>query len=284
MDCTHFIKIIVLLLFQNNFIGGLGIKTDVDDADVCTFLLQNFASASAEFMFCSISNARPIQMCTLCVDSYSGVVEGHSNIFRVEESENKTCRDELINLDRLAIIEAGYSYIRDLWLKANCKNCFLPNPNTTTPFQLSNETKEFQRLHLELKKCLDANYNESTREYNREVCKICSSKYSDMNTFYGNLKKDLNDLLCMDIVDSMNVTQNLWSDRLHCGETIMFLEWQLITYTTVVLIIPIVFYLCAWRFTKTKPSDVSHQKRLSERIREKWRSRTGSMASQIRFH
>lgn len=188
-------------------------------------------------------------------------------------------------------------------------DCFLPNQDATPTFQLSNETIEFQRLHSELNKCLESNYNDTSKEYNREVCKICSSKYFEMNRFYGNLKKDLNDLVCMDIVDSvsfskcrfifhfyfkykwfknifhhqMNVTQNLWSDRLHCGETVMFLQWQLLTLTSIVLIIPIVFYICAWKFTKTKPSDVSYQKRLSERIREKWRSRTGSIASQIRF-
>lgn len=38
------------------------------------------------------------------------------------ESPNTTCKDKFINLDRLEIFEAGYTYIKDLWIKGQCKS------------------------------------------------------------------------------------------------------------------------------------------------------------------
>lgn len=77
----------------------------------------------------------------------------------------------------------------------------------------------------------------------------------------------------------MNTTQNLWSNVLHCGETVMTGEIPLLVATSVFLFLPVIFYFCIWSFTTARPSAVSQQKRLSQRFRERWRSRTGSTVS-----
>ena len=81
----------------------------------------------------------------------------------------------------------------------------------------------------------------------------------------------------------MNTTQNLWSNVLHCGETIMTTEIPLLVSTSIFLLLPVIFYFCLWRFGTATPSAVSVQKRLSQRFKERWRSRTGSTASHFRW-
>lgn len=171
----------------------------------CASLLQDFAVACADFMLCSISNARPIRMCSSCIKSYNDVMDRHSKIFENGESPNTSCIDKFINLDRLEIFEAGYSYVQELWNKGQCRNCFVEGTNNSLPFELSNSTKQFQKLYLDTNQCLEDRYNSSTKTYDPDVCNACSDKYCQMNGYYSRLKESLGDgQLCMDIVDTVS--------------------------------------------------------------------------------
>lgn len=84
--------------------------------------------------------------------------------------------------------------------------CFIEDTNVALPFELSNSTKEFNKLYLDTNQCLADNYNETSKKYNQNVCENCSLNYCKMNGFYGNLKQDLGDgQLCMDIVDTVSI-------------------------------------------------------------------------------
>lgn len=90
----------------------------LDEAD-CEIALQRFAETSSGFTFCSINYSRPIHFCELCIDPYMNVLSAHQTILTAEVNGTK-CKDKLINVDRLEVIESIFSNMQDMWKRAYC--------------------------------------------------------------------------------------------------------------------------------------------------------------------
>ncbi|KAK6619806.1 hypothetical protein RUM44_006205 [Polyplax serrata] len=243
----------------------------------CTMLIDNFAISSASFINCTLQNARPVQMCCSCAAAYSSAIINFENISKSQVKSNSICDEKLLNQDRLAVFETTVSYIQMIWAKGQCSNCL---DTESKGLQPSNSTKEFKKFYEETNSCLSNHYDPSNKTYNKDVCQNCSSVYFRMNKFYSDLKEHSgNGLVCMDIVDTMNVTQHLWSNLLHCGKTIPTFESPLMVSCVMVLMLSIAFYLGALKFSKTRSATVLHRNRLSQRFGERWRNRAGSSIS-----
>ncbi|XP_071455480.1 osteopetrosis-associated transmembrane protein 1 isoform X2 [Hetaerina americana] len=169
-----------------------------DKNKTCDKLQSKFAFAAQDFISCSIVNARPITFCEGCVTSYLDVLSVHQEIST--GSENGThCRNELINVDRLEIIETLYNNIDSLWTRGECNHCFEVNTNGSTTSKLNNSTKTFQTLNSVVRKCVIDNMPRDKPD----ICEICHDSYEKLNEFYNELKHSENPShICMDIVDS----------------------------------------------------------------------------------
>ncbi|PSN50720.1 hypothetical protein C0J52_01184 [Blattella germanica] len=120
------------------------------------------------------------------------------------------CKMELVNLDRLEVIEGAYNYVFNLWQRGHCDNCI----------------KEF--------------YNASSETYIPEVCQNCTDVYCSLNKYYDDLKESAQDgILCMDIVDTMNSTRTKWSKELGCSTAGLKAEAPLIVSVLLILTTPI---------------------------------------------
>lgn len=90
-----------------------------EDMTECELALEKFAQSSSNYTLCTIRNSQPIRACELCVDSYMDVKAAHENILTSEINGTK-CKDKLINLDRLEIIESTFRGIKDIWYRGFC--------------------------------------------------------------------------------------------------------------------------------------------------------------------
>ncbi|KAJ1528612.1 hypothetical protein ONE63_007011 [Megalurothrips usitatus] len=228
----------------------------------CTVLLESYADASASFTFCAVNHARPIRICEKCVTLYHDVYEAHYNIVQVEDGKgNKKCKEQLMNLDRLEVIEDGYNYIEGLWDRASCKSCF-ESKNST---MLTNNTINFMNMLNVTHECFNEHKVDDDK-YDKTVCKDCETKYCDMNKFYDSLKTE-QDNLCMDVVDSMNITRMMWNDKLHCKDKTRKPDVVFLAVSSTVAALPVLFYLGAKLFTTVIRNQLQMQKRLAEVLR-----------------
>jgi hypothetical protein len=115
----------------------------------CEELLMDYAALTANFTRCFIQHARPITVCQNCIDDYVQVLESYTNITEVnthavstksncitplihynfyklfqlkDDSTGKACKLELINVDRLEVIEKSFEYVTLEWKSAFCSS------------------------------------------------------------------------------------------------------------------------------------------------------------------
>lgn len=115
--------------------------------DNCEVLLEQYATITANFTRCVIRHARPIRICQKCIQEYVAVEKSHDDIlkvietyfiiflsrhkyivafhFQLHEKSGETCQTELLNVDRLDLIEASFKFVKDLWKKADCNSNIL---------------------------------------------------------------------------------------------------------------------------------------------------------------
>lgn len=228
----------------------------------CSTLLENFANSSAHFTYCAIKNARPIRICSECFQKFQEVVDVHNNISKMEdESGIKICKQQLMNLDRLEVIEKGFLYITDMWDSAHCKNCLSIGNRT----EVSNTTMHFMQLRDITKECFK-NHSSGGETYDQSVCVDCEKVYCDMNKFYDSLKTTQGDV-CMDIVDSMNITRVEWNVKLKCKQETRALDLIYVGCSCFFGALPVIFYLGAKLFTTVIRNRLQMQKRLAEVLR-----------------
>jgi Osteopetrosis-associated transmembrane protein 1 precursor. len=87
-------------------------------------LLDSFARATANYTMCTIQHARPISVCEACIDSYLKVLKRYNQILKLYDEHDKQCKEELMNVDRLQVVEKGYHFVEDLWHKASCSGMY----------------------------------------------------------------------------------------------------------------------------------------------------------------
>ncbi|XP_077298229.1 osteopetrosis-associated transmembrane protein 1 [Arctopsyche grandis] len=232
----------------------------------CDTALKEFADSSSDFTYCTVNYSHPIHLCELCVNSYMKVEKAHTNILTVEVNGTK-CKDKLINMDRLEVIESIFSNVQDLWKRAFCQKCFDWTDGKPT---LSNQTKTFITYFDSAKKCINDHIKDPTIRNNTDkICEDCMTEYVTLNSFYESLKGSSETVgICMDIVDSMNATRAIWSDVLNCCRLRRTPELIFLCCTGVITALPAIFYLLAKIYCEnsSKPRLVE-QNRFAETLR-----------------
>lgn len=230
----------------------------------CQFLLESFASVTANFTFCAIRHARPIRLCESCVDDYMLVIEVHKDILKLEDEGGEPCKEKLLNLDRLQVVEAGFEYVQGLWKRANCNYCFKIDSDGSLTKKLNNNTLEIHDLHKKVDDCIQEHRNDSYQSlYDPLVCTECKQSYLALNNRYNELKDRI---FCMDIVDMINTTRNEWSVELGCCLDRQKPEIVFLITSGVLSLVPILFYASAYLFATKKEEKLTQQKRWVEHI------------------
>ncbi|XP_046393295.1 osteopetrosis-associated transmembrane protein 1 [Ischnura elegans] len=211
----------------------------------CADIQTKFALAAQEFTYCSISNARPITFCEKCVASYLNVSMAHQEILKGKDN-SINCRDQLINVDRLQIIETLNANIEKLWSRGECNRCFEESANGSTTSNLNNVTKTFQMMNSVVAKCIKDNQPKDKPD----ICVICRDSYEKLNEFYNELKisEKSPSRICMDIVDSMNASRREWSEDLGCRDS-PGTDVPVIVAASLMSVVPIVFYVTLWKWS-----------------------------------
>ncbi|XP_034238675.1 osteopetrosis-associated transmembrane protein 1 [Thrips palmi] len=272
MDDTIMVRIKIFLICLGSFLsfsaGNLHTFEDsfafgASENITCKQLLEQFANTSSNFVYCAVKNARPIRICQACVTELEDVRASHEAILHVEDGEgNVKCKEKLLNLDRLEVIEKGFTYITDMWDGANCQYCF---DSVNGSLVLANHTTQFFELLNSTQVCF-LNHSTGDDTYNKTACVDCEKMYGDMNSFYDGLKNSkLNE--CMDIKDAMNVTRMLWNDKLQCKQKIQPTDVIYFGCSGAIAALPILFYLGAKLSSSVLRTRLQIQKRLAEVIR-----------------
>ncbi|KAL1454824.1 hypothetical protein WDU94_008958, partial [Cyamophila willieti] len=164
----------------------------------CDEFLNSFAHATANYTLCTINHARPIHVCESCIDSYLEVLQTYNQIMKLDVEDDKPCKQELINLDRLQVVEKGYNFVLDLWHKASCSACFKKDDNGLTIANQTDTTLQLKYYFDLTEACFRDNLNSSSNV--TRVCDLCKTEYLTLNTYYNQQKA-----MCMDIVDHVSM-------------------------------------------------------------------------------
>uniref|UniRef100_A0A1B6D2T6 Osteopetrosis-associated transmembrane protein 1 n=1 Tax=Clastoptera arizonana TaxID=38151 RepID=A0A1B6D2T6_9HEMI len=257
-----FILSVFSLINCQNFTSGdpfLDLINSMGDDDGCQFLLHTFAQFTSNFTFCAIEYARPIKLCTKCVEVYSSVLEVHQDILKLKNEVGEICREKLINLDRLQVVDQGYNYVKGLWDRASCNNCFELTKEGNPSTNLNQNTLEIFNLYNATFECIKNNTNKSVLA-DPPVCTICKENYLRLNSKYNELKEKS---FCMDVIDMINTTQTYWSRDLQCCLERRATDLSYLITTGLMSLLPILFYVCAFKFGKHKEQKLYQENRLA---------------------
>ncbi|KAG8238547.1 hypothetical protein J437_LFUL018074 [Ladona fulva] len=175
----------------------------------------------------------------------------NSGFFIKVQDRGVKCKDALINVDRLEIIETLYSSFVQLWKKGECDYCFEIEPNGTTTYTPNNSTIHFHAIENSVRECIKKNM-----EKNSTVCTLCREPYKKLNDFYNSLKQSSR--VCMDIVDSMNASRMEWSKDLGC-KLHFEMDPYLITTAVLFTFIPSIFYGLVKKYSSRVESRLLYQ-------------------------
>lgn len=220
-----------------------------------------FANASSEFVHCIVLHAHPLTMCQGCVWEYQQVNETFDAIFDDENIRS------MLSKDRVQVIVSVHQQILNNWEKSYCDNCFdiSVDGNGTQVFVIKNETLKIEELYNATYNCI--RIHNKTDEKNHanmynESCRNCSGMYERLNDRYEELaKKYKHSTMCMDIVDMMNSTRQLWSEVLKCKNIKMEVTLLFVIMSFFGLF-PIFFYLGTWIRSDELKNEIIPQKRL----------------------
>ncbi|XP_022207811.2 osteopetrosis-associated transmembrane protein 1 [Nilaparvata lugens] len=259
--CLVFANCTRLTTKHNNDSDFVVVGNINDDKDGCQYLLESFAHTSANFTFCAISHARPITLCQQCKDPYLLTVGVHDDILKLEDEAGELCKEKLLNLDRLQVVEGGFSYIKNLWDRAECDLCY-DMGSDNKPKELNSRTKEILRLYNLTQECIDQHQNTTSLYHNDPpVCSECKQFYLDLNSKYNELKDSTP--FCMDITDLMNSTRYEWSVTIKCCLDRQKPELLFLLATSIISVLPVVLYIMACSFSGKKKQNIVLRKRVS---------------------
>lgn len=230
----------------------------------CNAFIVEFAKQASLFINCSIVNARPFRFCEGCVAHYEKAKTVYNDIKKNDETKSN-CRKQLLDSDRVQVINSVYADFEQIWNSADCNNCFVSDSitediNGTVKSTLRQTTKHFLELYKNFTHCIPKNITNN----NSTICKDCAIYYNQMNSVFDKLLNDKTSPqhVCMDIVDMMNYTRLLWGNTLKC--TKFHKEYSsVISIAVVLLLIPPIFYICMKVYGTKKEKEIIRQKRLS---------------------
>ncbi|XP_038655147.1 osteopetrosis-associated transmembrane protein 1 isoform X1 [Scyliorhinus canicula] len=172
-----------------------------------------------------------------------------------ESSGNISCSKQLLSSDRLQIVLNMYQYLHSIWTDSVCDACL--NSNGTAP---SVDTVIFQKMLNDSLNCFDR-YSKYPDHGNRsDLCIKCKTSYNNLTKWYNKMA-DTQSIMCIDIVDAMNLTRQLWSKTYNCtvpcSDTV-----PVIAVSTFLLFLPVIFYLSTYLHSEQKKMKLMEPKRL----------------------
>ncbi|XP_026739951.1 osteopetrosis-associated transmembrane protein 1 [Trichoplusia ni] len=230
----------------------------------CSTILNRFADASSNFTKCSILHARPIRICSRCIEQYMQFKTIYDELLTTIVN-GTSCKSIFISHDRLDAVLEYHDNILSIWDKGHCNTCF--NWSDKVPV-LSNETKLFNEKFNETMACIMKYIDPSTND-TQPVCENCMQSYIQLDNYYKTLSDDAIgvDSICMDVVDSMNATRSIWSKTLNCCKIRRTPEIIFLCCTGIISALPIFYYLVLRYFSPMRDlPNVLKQSRFKQTI------------------
>ncbi|XP_041352212.1 osteopetrosis-associated transmembrane protein 1-like isoform X2 [Gigantopelta aegis] len=228
----------------------------------CAAFLKSYAEHTSVFTKCLVENARPFRLCETCVKPFKKAI----TVFEDMNDESNPCFKRLLGADRVQVIRLLNNNMQSMWKMADCKNCFSsvtedPN-NGTVNVTVSNSTEEFQQLFHTLGKCMNDTIEnpDENGPTNVTVCTKCRVDYRSLNKHFESIQDATMNHACMDVVDMMNYTRLIWSDRYNCthrkGD-----DGPVLGVAIVICLLPIVFYVCHRVYGNRYPKQIVQRKK-----------------------
>ncbi|CAH0627023.1 unnamed protein product [Chrysodeixis includens] len=207
----------------------------------CSIILNKFADASSNFTRCSILHARPIRICSRCIDEFVQFTNVYEELLKTVVN-GTSCKSIFISRDRLDAILEYHDNIQSIWDKGHCYSCF--DWSNKEPV-LSNETKLFNEKYNETMECIMKYIDPTNKNDTQPVCDNCMQSYVQLDNYYKTLSIDAIgvDSICIDVVDSMNATRSIWSKGLNCCKVRRTPEIIFLCCTGIISALPIFYYL-----------------------------------------
>ncbi|XP_067841091.1 osteopetrosis-associated transmembrane protein 1 isoform X2 [Heptranchias perlo] len=173
----------------------------------------------------------------------------------LKSSGNVSCSKQLLRSDRLQIVLKMHNYLQKIWIDSQCDACL--NDNKTSP---SMDTVIFKKMLNDSLNCF-GQYSSIYPDHGNhsDLCNKCKVSYKNLTEWYTGMANKNN--LCIDIVDAMNLTRQLWSKKYNCtvpcSDTI-----PVIAVSTFLLFLPVIFYLSSFLHSEQKKWKLIEPKRL----------------------
>ncbi|XP_033635189.1 osteopetrosis-associated transmembrane protein 1-like [Asterias rubens] len=197
---------------------GLKIHTEVEEIEKhfipvldedCLQMLQEYASVSSRVVYCALAFSKPVLFCETCVDVF---IEAEQKFKEIERMS--TCDEPLLRSDRVQILRETHEFLRELWDKGSCKNCFknissCEKKKPPSGCQVRDGVVEFQKHINDTLACFD-----KASASGENVCINCSVVYRNLCKFFSSMG-GVEDI-CIDCVEQMNSTRKVWSTIYNC--------------------------------------------------------------------
>ncbi|GBM76353.1 hypothetical protein AVEN_5910-1 [Araneus ventricosus] len=135
-----------------------------------------------------------------CGKSHAAFVAAYQHL----KNQSLKCQSYFFSSDQLGIVDVVYKNGNDLWQKGYCQNCY----------DHYNETERFFQASNALILCLETT-NSTSEVAANSTCVKCHDAYVNLSASYNKFvhwKKEFVGGICMDIVDSMNISRKAWSE------------------------------------------------------------------------
>lgn len=222
------------LFFMISIILNCNCEIDFYTSDQlpCLEYARNLSVISSNFINCALTNARPLTICSNCLEYYLEfeqtykLMSGDNTIYASSLYKNGlTCKNIIEAADKVQHNYQIFSVIRNIWSQANCDSCFESYSivNGTIDYDYSEKIKKFNILHKNLLNCI---YNVTGNiipldpifdfyAANSTLCIDCKNDYVEFTNHFISMG-DENEI-CMDTVDTANYTRVIWSKGYQCS-------------------------------------------------------------------
>ncbi|CAG7822226.1 unnamed protein product [Allacma fusca] len=226
---------------------------------ICQDAASLFGSAVSDFSSCSVRNARPINLCQGCVLEFLTVLKTYEDISDTYSADNISCILYFTNLDQLEVLKLNLEFVKYLWNRGHCDNCFARDGNGTITGAILSDISRYNQCYQLTSGCLSRHSQSNT------TCTECRMGYNELNVLYSHLEEKYGQKLCFDVVDTMNRTRENWSYNFNCYP-IRKSEFWVYFLMICMGIIPISFYLLALLLSNVQEATVVQLRRMGDTI------------------
>ena len=192
-------------------------------------------------MIGTLNNARPLAYCSECVDFYVDVKNSFIELNKMDNEYNISCENELLRADKFQIILKVWDFISDTWATSTCDKCFDIRNGS---YHMKMETLKLAQLLETTLECFSV-FNKTSSDL--KICEYCKSLYEASNDYY--IDSEQKDILCADIIDTMNYTRIEWGATFHCYEAKRKGDGVFII-TAIIGFLTFLLYFCSYYFQK----------------------------------